>query len=142
MHLFEWPALGWFGLAIVAATIEVLVPHFGSVFVAAAAVIAGLVAAIGGDAQVQVVTLAFVMFACLSILRPRLAPRLFHAPGVPSRTDVLIGRDAVVTHDIDPTIGAGRINVGGQDWAARSAVPLAAGTRVRVVSADGIVLEV
>jgi membrane protein implicated in regulation of membrane protease activity len=47
-----------------------------------------------------------------------------------------------VTHDIDRTTGAGRVNVGGEDWAARSAEPIASGTMVRVVGADGIVLEV
>src|SRR5262249_22803413 len=131
-----------FGLAILAAAIEVVVPHFGSLFVAAGAVVAGLVAAVGGNAEAQVITLAFVIVVGLAILRPRLAPRLLHAPGVPSRTDILIGRDAIVTHDIDPTIGTGRVNVSGQDWAARSAIPVVAGTRVRVTSADGIVLEV
>ena len=61
---------------------------------------------------------------------------------MPSRTEPLVGRHGQVTHDIDPTLGTGRINVGGEDWAARSAEPLPSGTRIRVVAADGIVLEV
>ena len=44
--------------------------------------------------------------------------------------------------DIDPTIGTGRVNVGGEDWAARSREPIAAGTKIRSIGADGIVLEV
>ncbi len=64
------------------------------------------------------------------------------APGVPSRTAALVGREGVVTHDIEATVGAGRVNVGGEDWAARAPTPMTAGTRVRVVRADGIVLEV
>ena len=48
------------------------------------------------------------------------------APGVPSRTEALLGHEGIVTHDIDLTLGAGRVNVGGQDWAARSAAPIAA----------------
>ena len=47
-----------------------------------------------------------------------------------------------MTHDIDPTLGTGRVNVSGEDWAARSAEPIPAGTKVTVVGADGIVLEV
>ena len=39
-------------------------------------------------------------------------------------------------------VGAGRVNVAGQDWAARSKDPIATGATVRVVGADGIVLEV
>ena len=41
-----------------------------------------------------------------------------------------------------PTLGTGRVNVGGEDWAARSAEPIPTGTKIRVVGADGIVLEV
>src|SRR5204863_385241 len=62
--------------------------------------------------------------------------------GVPSRTEPLIGRQGIVTHDIDPTRGTGRITVGGEDWAARCSEPLPTGTTVRVAGADGIVLEV
>jgi membrane protein implicated in regulation of membrane protease activity len=143
MHFLEWPALGWLALAILAAFVEVSTPHFGSLFVSAAAVASAVVAALGGDAEVQVVTLAFVIVGGLSILRPRLASRLrLQSRGVPSRTDTLIGRDAMVTHDIDGTLGTGRVNVGGQDWAARSSAAIPAGTLVKVVSADGIVLEV
>jgi membrane protein implicated in regulation of membrane protease activity len=74
------------------------------------------------------------------VLRPRLIGRA--SPGVPSRVDALIGREGIVTLDIESTVGSGRVNVAGQDWAARAATPLAAGTRIKVVGADGIVLEV
>ena len=70
------------------------------------------------------------------------ADPLLAGRGVPSRTEPLVGRDGQVTHDIDPTLGTGRINVGGEDWAARCAEPLPIGTKIRVVAADGIVLEV
>ena len=39
-------------------------------------------------------------------------------------------------------LGTGRVNVGGEDWAARCTEPIPPGTKVRVVGADGIVLEV
>jgi len=74
-------------------------------------------------------------------LRARLLDRV-GGKGLPSRTDPLIGRHGQVTHDIDPVLGTGRVNVAGEDWAARSAEAIATGTRVRVVAADGIVLEV
>ena len=48
----------------------------------------------------------------------------------------------LVTHDIDPVTGTGRINIAGEDWAARSHDPITSGTKVLVVAADGIVLEV
>jgi membrane protein implicated in regulation of membrane protease activity len=142
MPSLDGPALAWITLAIVAAIVEVSIPHFGVIFVSLAAVVAAAGAFVGLGAAAQVVTFAVVLGGSLALLRPRIMARLSGGPGVPSRTDALIGQNGVVTHDIDPTIGAGRVNVGGQDWAARSPAPLATGTRVRVVGADGIVLEV
>jgi membrane protein implicated in regulation of membrane protease activity len=139
---FDSSAFAWTALAIVAAIVEVSIPHFGVIFVSAGAVGAAVVAAIGLGIPVQVVVFAVVLALSLMLLRPRIVARLSTGPGVPSRTEALIGHDGVVTHDIESTVGAGRVNVGGQDWAARSTTPLAAGTRVRVVGADGLVLEV
>src|SRR6476661_7497759 len=98
----EVSTLAWLGLALIAAIVEVSVPHFGFAFVSLGAV----------------------------------------AAAVPSRTQPLIGRHGVVTTDIDSIVGGGRVNVGGEDWAARAAERIPSGVKVRVVGADGIVLEV
>jgi membrane protein implicated in regulation of membrane protease activity len=89
----------------------------------------------------QIVVFAVVLAVSVLLLRNRLLTRL-QGPGVPSRTEQLAGKDGIVTQDIDPTIGGGRVNVGGEDWAARSGERIGAGARIRVVGADGIVLEV
>ena len=141
MFSFDGPVLVWVLVAIVSAVIEVSIPHFGVIFASLGAAAAAVVAGLGFGTPVQLLTFVIVLGASLVVLRPRLIGRN-DAPGVPSRTEVLVGREGVVTHDIDPTVGAGRINVGGEDWAARAAAPLPIGTRVRVVGADGIVLEV
>ena len=129
-------------IAIFAAIIEISVPHFGVIFVSLAA--AGSVAAalLGLGIPIQIVAFIVVLGLSWFFVRPRMLASLDAAPGVPSRTEVLIGEIGIVTEAVDPTIGVGRVNVGGQDWAARSAGPLASGTRVRVVGVDGIVLEV
>ena len=141
MPLFEWPAFGWLALAVVSAIVEVSIPHFGLVFVAMGAVAAAAAAAFALTLPVQLVVFCVVLTVSVFALRPRLVAGL-HSRGVPSRTEQLIGKDGIVTHDIDSTAGGGRVNVGGEDWAARSSEPIAAGTRVRVAGADGIVLEV
>jgi membrane protein implicated in regulation of membrane protease activity len=137
----ETAALCWLAVAFVAAVIEVSVPHFGSAFVSAAAVAAAAVAFFGYGGSAQFATFVVVLAVSIVGLRSRLVSRL-GGRGVPSRTEPLIGRHAVVTHAIDPALGTGRVNVGGEDWAARSADQIDAGTKVRVVGADGIVLEV
>ena len=141
MPLFEWPALGWLALAVVSAIVEVSIPHFGLVFVAMGAVAAAAAAALTLTLPIQIVVFCLVLTVSVFALRPRLVAGL-NSRGVPSRTEQLIDKDGIVTHDIDPTAGGGRVNVGGEDWAARSSDRIAAGTRVRVVGADGIVLEV
>ena len=140
MFIIERPALAWVALAILAAIIEVSTPHFGMIFVSVGGVAAAVVAWLGIGVAGQAIVFAVVVGLSLAVLRPRLVSRL--APGVPSRTEALVGHDGIVTNDIDPIVGAGRVNVRGEDWAARSATPLKAGTRIRVLGADGIVLEV
>ena len=137
----EIGAISWLGVALVAAVIEVSVPHFGSAFVSAGAVVAAAAAFLGFGVAAQIGTFVVVMTVSIVALRQNLLSRLA-GRGLPSRTDPLVGRHGQVTHDIDPTLGTGRINVGGEDWAARSSEPLPVGTKVRVVGADGIVLEV
>jgi membrane protein implicated in regulation of membrane protease activity len=138
---FDTPAVVWVMIAIVSAIIEVSIPHFGMIFASAGAVAAAGTAALGFGLSLQIVTFVVVLGASLAILRPRLMGNT-SAPGVPSRTEALLGHEGIVTQDIDVTLGTGRINVGGQDWAARSGTPIAIGTRVLVTGADGIVLEV
>jgi len=141
LSLFDIPAFAWLAVAIVAAIIEVSVPHFGSAFVSAGAVAGAITAFLGYTMPAQFAVFVVVLTVSIMGLRSPLVSRI-GGPGVPSRTAPLIGRQGVVTHEVDTSIGAGRVNVGGEDWAARSAEPLATGTKVRVTGADGIVLEV
>ncbi len=137
----ELAVFAWLTIAFVAAIVEVSIPHFGSAFVSAGAIAAATAAYLGARVPVQIGTFVVVLMVSLIGLRSTLVGRL-GGRGVPSRTDALVGRHGIVTHDIDPTTGTGRVNVSGEDWAARSTHTIAAGTRVRVVGADGIVLEV
>jgi membrane protein implicated in regulation of membrane protease activity len=141
MPLFEWPAIGWLVLAVVSVIVEVSIPHFGLIFVAIGAVGAAAAAGLALTVPFQIVVFCAVLTVSVFALRPRLVAGL-RSRGVPSRTDQLIGKDGIVTHDIDPTAGGGRVNVGGEDWAARSSERIAAGAHIRVAGADGIVLEV
>jgi membrane protein implicated in regulation of membrane protease activity len=135
----NWTAL-WLIAALVAGIVEILVPLFGFVFVSVAAVVAALGSATGLSVATQVVLFAVTLAVSLALLRP-LAKKM-GARGVPTRTEALVGRRAQVVAPIDPVLGTGRVNVGGDDWAARSATALPAGAEVVVEGADGIVLLV
>jgi membrane protein implicated in regulation of membrane protease activity len=131
----------WLSVAFVAAIIEVSVPHFGSVFVTIGAIAAAAAAYFAFAVPAQVAVFVIVLVGSLVGLRSRLLGRL-GGQGVPSRTEQVIGRHGMVTLDIDPTVGTGRVNVAGEDWAARSPDRIEAGAKILVVGADGIVLEV
>jgi membrane protein implicated in regulation of membrane protease activity len=137
----EIAVFAWLSVAFVAAILEVSIPHFGSAFVSAGAIAAAAAAYLGFSVPLQIGTFVVVLVVSLIGLRSTLVGRL-GGQGVPSRTEALVGHYGIVTHDIEPTTGVGRVNVSGEDWAARSAGAIAAGTKVRVVGADGIVLEV
>jgi membrane protein implicated in regulation of membrane protease activity len=132
----------WVLLAIGAAVVEILTPQFGVIFVSVGAGAGALVTLLGGGVAWQVLAFAVVVAVSLTLLRPRMLGWLGRTPGVPSRTDTLIGKQGQVTQVINPTLGTGRVIVAGEDWAARSTSVVAAGVDVRVVGADGIVLEV
>jgi membrane protein implicated in regulation of membrane protease activity len=137
----EVATLAWLSLALVGAIVEVSVPHFGFAFVSAGALAAAGAAYFGFPVVAQIATFVVILTVSLIGLRSRLVGYL-GGQGVPTRTQPLIGRHGVVTHDIDTVVGAGRVNVGGEDWAARATEPIITGVKVRVVGADGIVLEV
>ncbi len=137
----EIGSLFWLGIALLAAILEVSVPHFGCAFISAGAVAAAVAAYFGFAIPVQIGTFVVVLTVSIVALRARMLDRV-GGKGVPSRTEPLIGRYGQVTGDIDSVLGNGRVTVGGEDWAARSHETIPAGTRVRVVGADGIVLEV
>lgn len=135
-----WTSL-WLIAALIAGIVEILVPMFGFIFVSLAAVVAALASALGLAPAWQVVLFAVSLLVFLAVLRP-VARRALQSRGVPSRTEALVGRRAIVIHPIDPVIGAGRVSVGGDDWAARAPASIPAGAEVVVEGADGIVLIV
>lgn len=141
MWPFQFTALTWIAVAFVAAVLEISVPHFGSAFVSAGAVAAATAAYLGFGMSAQFATFVVVLTVSLVTLRSGLVSKLAGG-GVPTRTGPLVGRHGLVTHEIDPVTGTGRITISGEDWAARSGEAIAIGTKVRVIGADGIVLEV
>jgi len=141
MFALDSAAFAWLAVAVFAAIVEVSIPHFGLAFVGVGAMAAAVSAFMDFGVAAQFGAFVVALSVSLLALRPRLIARL-GGRGVPSRTDTLIGRHGIVTQEIDHTVGSGRVNVSGEDWAARSSESIPVGVKVRVVAADGIVLEV
>jgi len=132
----------WLIVMLAAGIVEILVPALVFLFVGLAALLTVGVAALHFSVTIQVVFFAVSSLLLLVLVRPIFASRRVGGRGVPSRTEALVGGLGHVTEAIDPVRGTGRVNVAGEDWAARAAGAIPAGADIRVDGADGISLLV
>ncbi|HYA09710.1 MAG TPA: NfeD family protein [Gaiellaceae bacterium] len=133
----DW--VGWAIAAVLLAVGEILTP--GLFFlgpVALAAVVAGLVAALGGALWLQLVVFAGASLASLTVLRPIARAHLTMPRAIRTGAAALEGAHAVVLQRVDAQ--GGRVKIGGEEWSARAYMPGAAyepGTQVEVVKIEG-----
>lgn len=64
-----------------------------------------------------------------------------HAP-LPSTPGTLVGREGIVVNDVVPNTLKGKVRIGSEVWSARANIPIPAGTPVRVVSGEGVSVQV
>ena len=129
----------WIVLAI-----AFLIVEFGTVTLISIWFFGGSLAALaayylGAPLWLQVLVFALVSLLLLLLLRPFL--RKYVDPHkVPTNVDALIGKEALVTEEIDNLLGVGAVKVGGILWSARSAtgVHIPIGTVVTVQSVEGV----
>jgi membrane protein implicated in regulation of membrane protease activity len=111
----------WIAWLITAAALGVaefftLTLAFG--LLAAAAVVAAVVAGLGGPLLVQVLAFAITAATGLLIVRPIARRHMTHPPVVREGSDALIGKKAVVMEEV--TAVRGLIKLSGEDWSARA----------------------
>lgn len=140
----SFAGLALLALGIVLMTLEAFVPSFGVLGIGGAiAFVAGSVMLFRDDAgQIGVALPVIATFAILSIgvfvgvigyaVKTRRNP-------VVSGAEELIGAVGVALEDFD---GQGRIRIHSESWPARSNYPVKSGQRVRVVSMDGLTLNI
>jgi membrane protein implicated in regulation of membrane protease activity len=129
----------WAIAAVALAVGEILTP--GMFFlgpVALAAVVAGVVAAVGAGVVVQLAVFIAGAIGSVWLLRP-IARRHLHMPAaIRTGTAALEGAKAVVVQRVDAH--GGRVRIGGEEWSARAYMDdqvLEPGARVEVVKIDG-----
>ncbi|WP_114521490.1 NfeD family protein [Altererythrobacter sp. ZODW24] len=127
----------WIGIGLVLAALEVMVPGVYLIWLALAAIAAGLLTlmlGLGVAMQVVVFTViaAATVYAAKRFLQDR--PIREADPMMNKRLDRMVGETAVVVVAIDG--GSGKIKVGDSEWIARGD-DVAVGTRVRITGADG-----
>ena len=106
--------------------------------VAVAALLALLVAVLGGSLLLQLIVFGVGSVASLLVLRPVARRHLRMPAQLPTGTDALVGARATVLQRVDSD--GGRVKIGGEEWSARSYMEgqvLEPGTRVEVAKIEG-----
>ncbi|MFF2010325.1 NfeD family protein [Streptomyces sp. NPDC058195] len=129
-----WWLIGAAGLGI--PLVLTAMPEFG--MFAVGAVVAAVVAALGGGIVAQVLVFLVVSVALVAVVRPIAARHRSDRPRLATGIDALKGRQAVVLERVDGS--GGRIKLAGEIWSARAFdedQSFDPGQQVDVVDIDG-----
>lgn len=134
-----WEAIFWLIAMIVFILAEAATVTLVSIWFAAGALAAIVVALLGGGVIAQVtvfLVVAIVMLACLrSVVRKHFTPHLIR-----TNVDSVVGSIGVVTTPVNNIAALGRVTIAGMEWSARSTTgaPLPEGAQVRVDRIEGV----
>ncbi len=134
----------WLIAMVVLLIIEAVVPGLVSIWFALGALAALITSLFHAPLWFQLVWFFLVSILSLVLTRP-LAAKYVNSRTQPTNADVLIGRECVVTEDIDNVLGTGAVTVGGKVWTARAAeeeLRLKKGGKARVLRIEGVKLIV
>lgn len=134
----------WLVLLIAAIAVEVCSMGLTSIWFAGGALVAILASVLHAPVFVQVILFFLVSMALLVFTRP-VAVRYFNRDRVKTNVESMVGRQAVVTGEINNLQGIGQVTVAGQEWSARSvedSVRIPVGAVVKVVAVSGVKLMV
>lgn len=138
---FSWH-WAWLTLGVVLAGLELLVPGVYLIWLAAAAIVTGvLTATLDLSLPTQVIDFIFLSlifaFSARRLLRER--PIASSDPLLNRRGARMVGETALVVQAIEH--GSGRVKLGDSEWIARGP-DAAAGERVRISGSEGAILLV
>lgn len=143
MRLEVWDYI-WLGITVVAAIVEAAVPALVSVWFVPGGLAALVASLFGAPLWLQVALFLVVSGAALILTRP-LVKRIQNRKTISTNADMVLGKTALVTEEINNLLGAGRVTVLGNSWSARSADPesvIPSGEKVIVEKIEGVKLIV
>lgn len=143
MRLEVWDYI-WLGITVVAAIVEAAVTALVSVWFVPGGLAALVASLFGAPLWLQVALFLVVSGAALILTRP-LVKRIQSRKTISTNADMVLGKTALVTEEINNLLGAGRVTVLGNSWSARSADPesvIPSGEKVIVEKIEGVKLIV
>ncbi len=134
----------WIVLTVVFAIIEALTLQIVTVWFAIGSIGAIIANVVGASQLVQLIVFVALSILTLIIARPYL--KKFTKTRVqPTNADVCIGKQAIVTEEINNTLGTGQAKIRGVIWTARSTEEntiIKEGSTVIVTAIEGVKLIV
>ena len=134
----------WMVILILCIVIEVLTLGRTTIWFAAGALVAIFAALLYAPIFVQVILFLLVSLTLLFFTRP-IAVKYFNRDRVKTNVESMVGRQAIVTGEIDNVQATGQVTVSGQEWSARTVeegITLTEGSVVIVRAISGVKLMV
>ena len=112
----------WLILFVAALIVEIATMGLTSIWFAGGALAAWITTFLGFGTAAQIAVFVIVSVILLVLTRPY-AVKYFNKDRVKTNAESLIGQYAVVVEDIDTLKSAGRVEVQGLEWAAKTEEP-------------------
>ena len=135
----NWASILWLVLLVVFLASEAATVSMVSLWFAVSALVALLVALLGGPGWLQGTLFLVISAVLLALLRPIV--RRYISPRITAtNVDSVIGSTGLVTAAIDNVSAAGQVKLGAMEWTARSTSgqPIPVGTLVKVDRIEGV----
>ena len=135
----NWEAIFWLAAMVVFIAAEAMTVTLVSIWFAAGALGAVLVALMGGGVVLQVTVFLALAGALLlslrSVVRKRFNPRITR-----TNVDSVVGATGIVLTPVNNIAALGQVQLGGVEWSARSTdnTHIPAGTLVKVDRIEGV----
>ena len=113
--MFESMAAFWLIAMVALLVVEALVPGLVSIWFAFGALGAFVSAMLHAPLWLQIVWFLVLSILSLCLTRP-LAKKYVNSKVQPTNADMVIGRDCVVTEEINNLMAAGAVSVAGKVW--------------------------
>ena len=137
-------AMVWLVAMIILILIEIVTVGLTTIWFAVGALVATIVAMLGGGMILQVTLFLFVSFGMLIFTRPW-AMKYINKKRIKTNYEGIIGKVVRITQDVDNIAEKGCAVVNGQEWTVRAAderIRIQAGSLAKVVDIKGVKLIV
>ena len=127
----------WLILFVILLIVEILTMGLTTIWFAGGALVAFAAGVLGFGTAVQIIVFVVVSVILLIVTRP-IAVKYFNKERQKTNAESLIGQQALVLEDIDTLQSKGRVEINGQEWAAKTDEPEGSIEKNTVVVVEGI----